>query len=102
MKSNYSQSKLKSANINLNDAFKIKKDEFYTLYEDVEKEMLNYTSKFKGKTVICNCDDPFESAFFHFFLIHLHYFQKFSRFAVSLRDPISVALVRPNVRDMEL
>tara|TARA_B100002052_G_scaffold289781_1_gene307616 strand:- start:6698 stop:7792 length:1095 start_codon:yes stop_codon:yes gene_type:complete len=70
MKSNHSQPELKSANINLNDAFKIKKDEFYTLYEDVEKEMLNYTSKFKGKTVICNCDDPFESAFFHFFLIH--------------------------------
>lgn len=57
-----------SGNGNLNNAFILKKDEFYTRYEDVEKEMLHYRSYLEGKAVFCNCDDPFESAFFRFFV----------------------------------
>ncbi|MND45340.1 hypothetical protein D3C80_361970 [compost metagenome] len=57
-----------SGNGNLNNAFNLKKDEFYTRYEDVEKEVLRYRSYLEGKTVFCNCDDPFESAFFRFFV----------------------------------
>lgn len=59
-------------NAKLNHAFLVKKDEFYTQYEDVEKEMLNHQKKLKGKTIFCNCDDPFESAFFRFFIIHFN------------------------------
>ena len=44
-----------------------KKDEFYTQLSDIEKEMRYYKRHFKGKTVLCNCDDPFESKFFDFF-----------------------------------
>ena len=34
-------------------------DEFYTRYEDVEKELSMYSkSVWKNKTVFCNCDDP--------------------------------------------
>ncbi len=60
----------KSGNAKLNHAFIVKKDEFYTQYEDVEKEMLNHQKILKGKTILCNCDDPFESAFFRFFVIN--------------------------------
>lgn len=35
-----------------------KKDEFYTQLTDIEKEMRYYRKHFKGKTVLCNCDDP--------------------------------------------
>lgn len=57
-------------NAALNRAFRAKKDEFYTQYEDVEKELVHYPGQFAGKHVLCNCDDPFESAFFRYFLVH--------------------------------
>lgn len=37
----------------------IEHDEFYTLYEDVEKELKNYKEFFINKVVFCNCDDPY-------------------------------------------
>lgn len=62
--------KPKSRNAMLNHAFLVKKDEFYTQYEDVAREMLKHRMSLKGKTILCNCDDPFESAFFRFFTLH--------------------------------
>lgn len=62
----------KSGNATLNRAFIVKKDEFYTQYEDVAKEMVRHRNQFKGKTVLCNCDDPFESAFFRFFALNFN------------------------------
>ena len=53
---------------NLQNAKKIKDDEFYTRYEDIENEVLHYKFHFDNKTVLCNCDDPFESNFCKFFL----------------------------------
>ena len=47
-----------------------KKDEFYTQYSDIEKEMYHYSDQFRNKTVFCNCDDPFESEFFMFFAMN--------------------------------
>lgn len=44
-----------------------KKDEFYTQLSDIEKELKHYTQHFSGKTVLCNCDDPRVSNFFHYF-----------------------------------
>ena len=44
-----------------------KYDEFYTRLEDIENELKYYKDFFKGKTVLCNCDDPRESNFFHYF-----------------------------------
>lgn len=44
-----------------------KKDEFYTRIEDIEKELRHYREHFKGKVVLCNCDDPRVSNFFHYF-----------------------------------
>ena len=44
-------------NTNLTDAKKAKNDEFYTRIEDVEKELKYYKDFFKGKKVLCNCND---------------------------------------------
>lgn len=43
-------------------------DEWYTTYETIEEEIAHYEKQFKGKVVLCNCDDPFESNFCYFFL----------------------------------
>lgn len=56
----------------LNAAAKAKKDEFYTQLTDIEKEMRYYRKHFKGKTVLCNCDDPFESNFFKYFVLNFN------------------------------
>ena len=55
-------------NTNLQVAKRAKDDEFYTTYETVENEVLHYVDQFNNKTVLCNCDDPFESNFCRFFL----------------------------------
>ncbi len=59
-------------NANLNAAAKAKKDEFYTQLTDIEKELRHYRQHFKGKTVLCNCDDPFESNFFKYFVLNFN------------------------------
>ena len=53
-------------------ASKAKKDEFYTQLTDIEKEMRYYRAYFRGKTVLCNCDDPFESNFFKYFAMNFN------------------------------
>lgn len=55
------------ANANLTQAKKAKKDEFYTQLSDIERELSHYKEHFRGKTVLCNCDDPRVSNFFHYF-----------------------------------
>ena len=49
-------------NSNLGAAKKAKNDEFYTQYEDIEREMNAYLeydeNVFRGKTVLLPCDDP--------------------------------------------
>lgn len=57
-------------NINLQSAKNTKDDEFYTTYETIEKEISHYSKHFNGKTVFCNCDDPFESNFCKYFLVN--------------------------------
>lgn len=54
-------------------ANKAKKDEFYTDYDVIQSELNYYEDKFAGKTVLCNCDDPFESNFAKFFLRNFNY-----------------------------
>lgn len=57
-------------NSNLGAARRAKNDEFYTQLTDIEKELRHYRKHFEGKTVLCNCDDPFESNFFKFFVLN--------------------------------
>jgi hypothetical protein len=60
------------ANKNLNAAKLAKKDEFYTQLCDIERELQHYQNHFKGKTVLCNCDDPYESNFFKYFALRFN------------------------------
>ena len=59
--------KKETSNKSLNQANVAKKDEFYTQLSDIEKELKHYKNHFKGKSVLCNCDDPRVSNFFHYF-----------------------------------
>ncbi|MBD3878295.1 MAG: adenine-specific methyltransferase EcoRI family protein [Quinella sp. 1Q5] len=61
-----------AGNKNLNSAAKAKKDEFYTQIRDIENELWHYQKFFAGKTVLCNCDDPYESDFFKYFMIYFN------------------------------
>ncbi|GAA2028370.1 adenine-specific methyltransferase EcoRI family protein [Terrabacter terrae] len=54
---------LTSARMNRND-------EFYTQLPDIEAELRHYRPHFEDKVVLCNCDDPFESNFFKFFVMN--------------------------------
>ena len=54
-------------NANLHKAKKEKNDEFYTRLVDIENELRFYKDFFRGKVVLCNCDDPRVSNFFHYF-----------------------------------
>lgn len=64
----------KATNKLLHKAKKSKSDEFYTQYIDIQKEVeayLEYNPKvFEGKVIYCNCDDPFESNFFRYFVLN--------------------------------
>ena len=68
------------ANKTLNAAKSAKKDEFYTQMADIERELQHYWQHFRGKVVLCNCDDPYESNFFKYFALrektHLHLLQR--------------------------
>lgn len=57
-------------NTNLAAAKKVKNDEFYTRYEDIEAEVWKYRKYFKNKIVYLPCDDPAEkkSEFWSFFV----------------------------------
>jgi len=63
-----------SSNKFLHKAKKSKSDEFYTQYVDIQKEVEAYLEynpdTFRGKVVYCNCDDPFESNFFRYFVLN--------------------------------
>lgn len=59
-------------NRNLNAARAAKKDEFYTQLSDIERELQHYLKHFCGKTVLCNCDDPYESNFFKYFALRFN------------------------------
>ena len=60
------------ANKNLNAAKVAKKDEFYTQLSDIERELQHYWQHFRGKVVLCNCDDPYESNFFKYFALRFN------------------------------
>ena len=57
-------------NTNLHTAKRVKNDEFYTRYEDIEAEVMKYRKQFMDKIVYLPCDDPAEkkSEFWSFFV----------------------------------
>lgn len=57
-------------NSSLRTAKRVKNDEFYTRYEDIEAEVMKYRKQFKNKVVYLPCDDPAEkkTEFWAFFV----------------------------------
>jgi len=64
------------ANRNLTNAKRAKNDEFYTQFADIQKEIEAYIEYdpdvFRGKVVYSNCDDPYESNFFRYFVLNFN------------------------------
>ena len=64
------------ANKNLTNAKRVKNDEFYTQYQDIQKEVEAYLEYnpdvFRDQTVYANCDDPYESNFFRYFVLNFN------------------------------
>jgi hypothetical protein len=85
------------ANQSLGDARKAKNDEFYTQFQDIQKEMNAYLEfnpeVFKDKVLLLPCDDPEWSNFTRYFA------QNFERF--GLRKLISTSYA-PNSKPIEL
>lgn len=61
-----------TGNLALSNAKKAKQDEFYTQLNDIENELKHYKSQLRGRTILCNCDDPFESNFFRYFALNFN------------------------------
>ena len=57
-------------NDNLRTAKRVKNDEFYTIYDDIEAEVMRYRKQFRDKIIYLPCDDPAEkkSEFWSFFV----------------------------------
>ncbi|MDG1731337.1 MAG: adenine-specific methyltransferase EcoRI family protein [Algibacter sp.] len=80
----------------MTNAQNAKKDEFYTQYLDVEKEMSAYLefdeNVFRGKTILLPCDDPEWSNFTKFFA------QNFERFGLKKLISTSYAVESKNYK----
>ncbi|MEK7572692.1 MAG: adenine-specific methyltransferase EcoRI family protein [Patescibacteria group bacterium] len=65
--------KSKFSNKSLRKADAVKNDEFYTNFDDIQKELNFYKDQLQDKIIYCNCDDPAESAFTDFFKLNFDY-----------------------------
>lgn len=81
-------------NSNLQKAKNTKQDEFYTQLNDIENEMKHYINHFKGKVVLCNCDDPYESNFFKYFAMNFNY--------LGLKKLISTCYINSPIQGQQL
>ena len=88
------------AHSNLKDAKSTKNDEFYTQYEDIQREINAYLEYnpdvFKGKTVLLPCDDPEWSNFTKFFA------QNFENFGLKKLISTSYATESKKVKFQQL
>ena len=62
----------KANNQSLGNARDAKQDEFYTQLSDISNELKHYKAQLRGKTIFCNCDDPYESQFFKYFALQFN------------------------------
>lgn len=83
-----------AGNSNLHASRADKADEFYTQLSLVENELKHYRKHFEGKTVLCNCDDPYESNFFKFFAMNFN--------ALKLKKLISTCYATSPIAQREL
>ena len=83
------------ANSNLTKAKTAKNDEFYTQYQDIEKEINAYLefdpNVFRDKIILLPCDDPEWSNFTKFFA------QNFKRFGLK-----KITINRLNLKSVDI
>ena len=77
------------ANRSLSKAKSAKQDEFYTQLVDIEKELKHYRAQLRGKVVLCNCDDPYESNFFRYFALNFN--------ALGLKKLVATSYARSTI-----
>lgn len=77
-----------SSNKDLTAARKARKDEFYTTREVIEDELKWYREDFKGRPVLCNCNDWPESEFVKFFMRKMSSWNIPKLTAVGYRDTV--------------
>ena len=87
------------ANTNLANAKTAKNDEFYTQYNDIQKEINAYLEfdpdVFRGKTVLLPCDDPEWSNFTKFFA------QNFEAYGLKKLISTSYAVESKRIKDWQ-
>lgn len=81
-------------NANLHKAKATKNDEFYTQFDDINAELQFYWQHFEGKTVYCNCDDPYESNFCKYFILNFNF--------LKLKRLITTSYVKSPIQNTEL
>lgn len=81
-------------NSKLHKAKAAKNDEFYTQFDDIAAELQYYWQHFEGKTVYCNCDDPYESNFCKYFIL------KFN--SLKIKRLITTSYVKSAIQNKEL
>ena len=86
------------ANKNLNKAKEAKKDEFYTQLEDINNELRHYREHFRGKTVLCNCDDPRVSNFFKYFAYNFEFLGLKKLIATCYKSQMSISFQRAQAK----
>lgn len=62
-----------AGNATLSNRNRSPQDEFYTQLVDIEAELRHYKDQLRGKVVLCNCDDPYESNFFKYFAMNFNH-----------------------------
>src|SRR2546426_4135691 len=72
IRANAARTSSPSANRTLSSARAAKQDEFYTQLNDISNELKHYKGHLRDKTILCNCDDPFESNFFKYFALNFN------------------------------
>jgi hypothetical protein len=83
-----------TSNTTLASAKNAKQDEFYTQLSDISNELRHYREQFRGKNIICNCDDPYESNFFKYFALNFN--------ALGLEKLIATTYVRSPIVGVQL
>lgn len=84
----------KANNQSLGNARGAKQDEFYTQLSDISNELKHYRVQLRGKTIFCNCDDPFESNFFKYFALNFNALGLKKLVATSyLKSPVAGAVL---------
>lgn len=88
-------------NKQLKTAKERKKDEFYTSYDVIHKEIVLYKEVFENKIVYCNCDDYLYSNFFKYFKDNFETLKLKKLIATNYTHPVNEQLSMLNNNEFD-